>query len=330
MELLTPIWFVIIGFCIIMYVMLDGFDLGVGILFPFFLDKDDRDIMMSSILPVWDGNQTWLVLGFASLYGAFPLAFSLLLPALYLPLFGMVIALLFRGITLEFRLKAIDAQSIWDFLFFISSTLVALIQGLVLGTFVKGFTMGPNKLLNYDLFTPFNLTCSIAVLFGYALLGSTWVIGKTSGRLQEKMFQIAKICLAVVSVALVIISIWSPFVDPHIWNIWFNPNTIFKLAILPFVTACLIGFFIYSLYKKKENILFLLTIGIFMCSYAGFGISTWPYLIPRIITIWDAAAPAYSQSFMLVGALILLPVLIGYTAYSYYIFRGKIKEVIGY
>lgn len=330
MELLTSTWFVIIGFCIIMYVMLDGFDLGVGILFPFFLDKEDRDIMMSSILPVWDGNQTWLVLGFASLYGAFPRAFSLLLPALYLPLFGMVIALLFRGITLEFRLKATDVQYVWDFLFFVSSTLVALIQGLVLGTFVKGFTMGPNKLLNYDLFTFFNLTCSVAVLFGYALLGSTWVIGKTSGSLQEKMFKIAKICLAVVSIALVIISIWSPFVDPHIWNIWFNPNYIYKLSILPLVTACLIGLFIYCLYKKKERILFLLTVGIFFCSYAGFGISTWPYLIPRLITIWDAAAPAYSQSFMLVGALILLPVLIGYTAYSYYIFRGKIKEVIGY
>lgn len=328
--MLTATWFVIIGFCIIMYVMLDGFDLGVGILFPFFPDKHERDIMMSTILPVWDGNQTWLVLGFASLYGAFPLAFSLLLPALYLPLFGMVLALLFRGITLEFRLKSTAHQAMWDNLFFLSSTVVALIQGLVLGTFVKGFTMGPNQLLQYQLLTPFNLVCAVAVLFGYALLGSTWVIGKTVGLLQEKMFRIAKVCLIVVAIALVVVSIWSPFMDIRIWNIWFNPRTIYFLAVLPLITGIIILFFTYALAKRNDRVLFWLTLGIFFCSYAGFGISTWPYLIPRLLTIWEAAAPPYSQSFMLVGALILLPVLLGYTSYSYYIFRGKVKEVIGY
>src|SRR3990167_7154740 len=199
MELLASAWFVIIGFCIIMYVLLDGFDLGVGILFPFF-KRQDRDMMMSSILPLWDGNQTWLVLGGASLYGAFPLAFSLLLPALYLPIFLMILALLFRGITFEFRLKAKRALRFWDNLFFLSSTIATFSQGLVLGTFVKGYyiTAG-HSTLTYQLFSPFNVACGFSLLFGYALLASTWVIAKTTGELQKQMYHVAFICLCVVS-----------------------------------------------------------------------------------------------------------------------------------
>src|SRR3990167_4331355 len=212
MELLASAWFVIIGFCIIMYVLLDGFDLGVGILFPFF-KRQDRDMMMSSILPLWDGNQTWLVLGGASLYGAFPLAFSLLLPALYLPIFLMILALLFRGITFEFRLKAKRALRFLDNLFFLSSTIATFSQGLVLGTFVKGYyiTAG-HSTLTYQLFSPFNVAC------GFFLF----------------------ICLCVVSFALFAISIWTPFVDPVIARIWFNPHYIYYLAFLPFTTGCLI------------------------------------------------------------------------------------------
>jgi len=186
MNTLTFAWFVIIGFCIFMYVLLDGLDLGIGILFPLFKNKEDRSLMMSTILPVWDGNQTWLVLGGASLYGAFPLAFSLLLPALYLPIFLMVLALLLRGITFEFRLKATHAQPFWDKVFFLSSTTVAITQGFVLGTFVTGFQSAPGGHLQYHLFTAFNLICAIALLLGYALLGSAWSILKCAGNLQKK------------------------------------------------------------------------------------------------------------------------------------------------
>lgn len=331
MDILITAWYWLIGFCVMMYVLLDGVDLGIGILFPFFPNQRDRQTMISTILPVWDGNQTWLVLGTASLYGAFPLAFSLLLPALYLPILLMVLGLLFRGITFEFRLKAHKALPLWDGLFFLGSTVVTVIQGLVLGTFVTGFQLGKTgHILDFTLFTPFNMTCAIALLFGYALLGSTWVIAKTTGNLQKKMFSVAWIGLIIMSLGLLIISIWTPFISPAIWHIWFNPHYIYKLALLPFVTGCLILLCAYSIYQRREYILFWICLSIFMCSYAGVGISTWPYLIPHVMTTEQAAAPHSSLLFMFMGAAILLPFLLGYTLYSYYIFRGKITEMIGY
>jgi cytochrome d ubiquinol oxidase subunit II len=330
-EVLASAWVIIIGFCIIMYVLLDGFDLGIGILFPFFPDRHDRNIMVSTVLPVWDGNQTWLVLGGASLYGSFPKAFSLILPALYLPIFTMVIALLFRGITFEFRLKAQEnALRKWDILFCLSSTLVTICQGLLLGTFIKGFALGPNNTLIFTLFTPFNIVCAVSLVFGYALLAATWIIGKTSGKLQKRMFHIAKITLSVVVFFLGIISLWTPFIDLRIQQIWFNPAYIYKLAFLPVITGLLILYFIYCLKKRREFILFWLTLGIFICAYIGFGISTYPYIVPHVYTIWQMAAPPSSLLFMLFGALLLLPVLLAYTSYSYFVFRGKVTEMISY
>jgi cytochrome d ubiquinol oxidase subunit II len=329
-EVLASAWVVIIGFCIIMYVLLDGFDLGIGILFPFFQDRHDRNIMVSTVLPVWDGNQTWLVLGGASLYGAFPRAFSLVLPALYLPIFTMVIALLFRGITFEFRLKAKNSLRRWDMLFFLSSTVVTICQGLMLGAFVKGFTLGESNTLDFTLFTPFNITCAVALVFGYVLLGATWIIAKTSGELQSRMFGVARIALTAVIIFLVLISLWSPFIDSRIQQVWFNPQYMYKLAMLPLVTGLLILGMIYHLKKRSEYILFWFTLGIFVCAYIGFGISTFPYIIPHVLTIWQMAAPEGSLLFMLFGALLLLPVLLAYTSYSYYVFRGKVTEMIGY
>lgn len=330
-EILASAWVVIIGFCIIMYVLLDGFDLGIGILFPFFKNKHDRDIMVSTVLPVWDGNQTWLVLGGASLYGAFPLAFSLFLPGLYLPIFMMVIALLLRGITFEFRFKAKRSVALWNSLFFMSSTLATFVQGLLLGCFVKGFQLSHDgTMLVFELFTPFNVVCGIAMLFGYALLAATWIIAKTTGGLQKRMYHVASICLIVVTLFLILISVWSPFIDPAIRAVWFNPHYIFYLAILPLVTSLLIFNLGRGIYQRYEYRLFWLTLGIFICSYIGFGISTFPYLVPHIMTIWQLAAPSSSLLFMLFGALLLLPVLVAYTSYSYYVFRGKVTEPIEY
>jgi len=331
MGLLSTAWYLIIGFCILMYVLLDGFDLGVGILFPLFPKQHDRSVIISTILPVWDGNQTWLVLGGASLYGAFPLAFSLLLPALYLPIFLMILALLFRGITFEFRLKATRALRFWDTLFFLSSVTATFCQGLVLGTFVKGYNITQGQaVLTYELFHPFNITCGLALIFGYSLLASAWVIAKTTDELQAQMYKIAYVSLFVVSICLCIISLWTPMISSIIRDTWFNPAYIYNLALLPLATGCLILFCFYCIYKRREYILFWICIGIFFCGYVGFGISTWPYLIPHVITVWDAAAPDTSLRFMLVGALILLPLLVSYTFYSYYIFRGKVTEIIGY
>lgn len=328
MELLASTWYVIIGFCIIMYVLLDGFDLGIGILFPFF-NEHDQNLMVSSILPVWDGNQTWLVLGVACLYGAFPFAFSLILPALYLPLLIMVIALLLRGITFEFRLKEKKYRWLWSHIFYISSAIATFCQGLLLGAFVSGFDLDSQGALALLIMTPFNITCGIALLFGYALLGATWIIGKTTGSIQNKMYNAALLCLYAVAFFLCVISVVSPFIADAIWQRWFGPN-FYKLLILPMITGLLIVYFIYCIYRRKEYFLYWLTVGIFLCSYIGFGISTWPYLIPHIITVWQAAAPPGSQLFMLIGTLLLLPILIAYTAYAYYIFRDKVTDIIDY
>ena len=329
-QALASAWIVIIGFCIIMYVLLDGFDLGIGILFPFFKQTHDRNIMLSTVLPVWDGNQTWLVLGFASLYGAFPKAFSMLMSGLYLPIFLMVMALLFRGITFEFRLKETGSRRFWDILFWLSSTCATFAQGVILGIFVKGFTLGPDDTLLYQSFTCFNVACGVAMLFGYALLAATWIIGKTTGPLQKKMFIVARISLFAVACFMLLISLWTPFIGAEIKRIWFNPDTIYKLACLPMLTGILIAYCAYGLAKQREHIIFWLSLGIFICGYIGFGISTFPYIIPRVLTVFAAAAPDSSLLFMLFGALLLLPLLIGYTSYSYYVFRGKITKTLEY
>lgn len=330
MEMLATVWYLIIGFIILMYVLLDGFDLGVGILFPLFKGAD-QNLMMSSILPVWDGNQTWLVLGVACLYGAFPQAFSLFLPAFYLPLMSMIIALLLRGITFEFRIKEKKYRWIWSYIFFLSSITVAFLQGLVLGSFVKGFELNiPAQRLEFSIFTPFNITCGVALIFGYALLGSTWIISKTTGAIQTKMFSIAFYCLWITTFFMCVVSIWSPFVDPSVWQRWFSPENFNKVAILPCITAVIVACFAYCVYKRYEYILYWLAVIIFMCSYIGVGISTWPYLIPHHITYLEAAGPLNSQLFMLVGTLLLLPILIAYTSYAYYIFRNKVSDIIDY
>lgn len=329
MEMLSVICYMIIGFCIIMYVLLDGFDLGIGILFPFY-SEHDKNLMMSTILPVWDGNQTWLVLGIACLYGAFPNGFSLVMPALYLPLLIMVIALLLRGITFEFRLKEKNYRWLWNYIFFISSTIATFSQGLLVGAFVKGFDINAQGHLFLTILTPFNITCGIALLFGYAFLGSTWTITKTTGPLQNKMYRTAFLLLWIVAFFLCVISLWSPFINNDIWDRWFSTENFPKVLPLPLFTAAVIVYCSYCIQKKREYIIHSLAVLIFICSYIGFGISTWPYLVPHFLTIWEVAAPPSSQIFLLVGALLLLPVLLGYTFYAYYIFRDKVVDAIEY
>lgn len=326
-HFLAFIWLGIIGFAIIMYVILDGFDLGTGILSIFIDNEHQRDLMISTIMPVWDGNQTWLVLGGATLYGAFPLAFSTILPILYMPILVMVAALLFRGVVFEFRLKANRSKRLWEWAFFIGSFMTALAQGMMLGGFVQGFHANNG---NYQWITPFSFTCGIALVFGYSLLASNWLIAKTEGDLQQKCYRSAKICLIVIAFFATVISLWSPLVDPDISARWFNPELIGYLAVLPAVTALLFFLHWMALKMQKEFSPFWLAIGIFVLCYIGFVISVWPYIVPRSITYTDAAAPETSLLFMLVGTLIMLPVLLYYTYHSYRIFRGKVKDVIKY
>lgn len=322
---LILIWACVISFVIMMYVLLDGFDLGVGILFAWIKKPAQRDIMMSTIMPIWDGNETWLVMGGASLYAAFPVAYSVILPTLYMPIMIMLAALIFRGIAFEFRFKAHRSRFLWDISFIVGSTLAAFTQGIILGTFVEGYGNSlPLVSAPYDWFTPFTVMSGIAVVMGYALLGSTWLIIKTVGELQEKMFKAAKILLLIVVVFLLMVSVWTPLTNPQIFVRWFSVPNIFYLALLPLMTAIVIMWNFYALHKRYEFLPFMLSIALFLFSYIGFCISSWPYIVPHVISIWDAAAAPSSLKFTLYGVAVLLPVLLGYTAYSYYVFRGKV------
>jgi cytochrome bd ubiquinol oxidase subunit II len=333
MDFLVVGWVSIIAFCIIMYVILDGFTLGTGLIMPFIQDEKERSVLFSALLPTWDGNQTWLVLGTASLYGAFPLAFSFILPTLYLPLMVMLMALLFRGIVFEFRLKA-HGKVIrrWDRLFIIGSYVATFIQGVVLGSFVRGFTgtIVNHSIPAYHWLSPFSLFTGFGLLFGYSLLGSTRMLLKTEGTLQDKLFTLAKILLICVGVLMLVATLWTPFLDPHIKQKWFASGNTGTLIILPLVTIAAWFWALIALSNKKESAPYWLTIGIFICGYAGFGYSLWPYIVPHVYTIWQAAADRHSLGFIMVGACIMIPVLLVYTWFSYRIFRGKVKDVIHY
>ncbi|MFN3234153.1 MAG: cytochrome d ubiquinol oxidase subunit II [Gammaproteobacteria bacterium] len=333
MEFFPTAWAIIIAFCIIMYVILDGFTLGTGLCLPFIKDRRHRDIMFSAILPTWDGNQTWLVLAGASLYGAFPVAFSIMLPTLYFPLILMVVALLFRGVVFEFRLKATENEAEkWETLFFVASFIVVFIQGMLLGTYVIGFDAKITDLVipAYHWLSPFSLFTGVALVFGYTLLGSTRLIMKTERELQDCFYRIAIIALITVGVCMAIVSLWMPFLSNIIKEKWFLSDNTRYLAILPLLSTVAFFWCLTALFFKNEKVPFYLATALFLFGYAGFGYSVFPYIVPHQLTILQAAAPEGSLKFMFIGACVMLPVLLFYTGYSYHIFRGKVKDVISY
>lgn len=324
------IWAFLIALAVMMYVLLDGFDLGIGILFPWIRSKEHRDIMMNSIAPVWDGNETWLVLGGAGLYPTFPLAYGTLLSILYLPIMVMLGALVFRGVAFEFRFKSHRSQFLWDIAFSGGSALAAFCQGLILGTFVHGYTSVPNTAHYIVWFTPFSIVTGIAVMVGYALLGATWLIIKTEGELQKTMYHNAKIFFGGIVFFIALVSLWTPFIAPDIFARWFAlPNFLYLLP-LPLLTLAAVIYGFYALYHHYEKTPFLMAIALFCFCFIGLCISSWPYIIPRTVTIWQAAADVKSLKFLLVGAVILLPTLLAYSAYSYYVFKGKVRVNEGY
>lgn len=318
----------ILAFIVIMYVILDGFDLGIGILFPFTHGEQERDQMMNSIAPVWDGNETWLVFGGAMLYGAFPSVYGLLLPILYMPLMLMLIALIFRGVSFEFRFKAEKSKPLWNWSFAMSSIAAAFFQGVVLGCFVQGFPVNATQLTinDNDWLTPFTLLTGIALVCGYGLLGATWMIIKSEGQLQKKMIHFAKGLLVLVSIFLVFVSIWTPLHSQETFTRWYSFPNVFLLAPLPAITALMVYLTWKNLSSGHEQKPFIYSIVIFLCAYFGIAISVYPYLIPHRVTLWEAAAPDSTLLFILVGVAIMLPILTIYTLYAYHVFRGKSSE----
>ncbi|SDF52031.1 cytochrome d ubiquinol oxidase subunit II [Bosea robiniae] len=333
MEWYLPvIWAGVIGTAVMLYVILDGFDLGIAILFPTTKDEGERDQMMNSVAPFWDGNETWLVLGGAGLWVAFPYAYAIIMPAFYIPVILMLLALIFRGVAFEFRWVAKPHHKVWDLAFWAGSTLAAFAQGLILGGLLQGvkvvdkqFAGGP-----FDWLTPFTVMCGIGVVIGYATLGATWLVYKTEGPVADRARRQAKALLLGLLAFAVLVSLWTPYAHPRISARWFTPSNLMLLWPLPVLTA-ICGYFAWKrLHGAHEFTPFALTIAIFVLCFLGLAVSNYPYLVPPDLTIWDTAAAPSSHIFVLIGVSFLLPTILFYTAFVYWTFRGKVRIDSGY
>jgi cytochrome d ubiquinol oxidase subunit II len=333
----TVIWAVIIYFAVFMYVLLDGFDLGIGLLFPFTPKKRDRDTMMNTVAPVWDGNETWLVLGGEGLLAAFPLAYSIILSGLYLPLIFMLIGLVFRGVAFEFRFKAKEHERHrWDKAFIGGSLVATFFQGVSLGAFLDGIAVSGARFSGgpLDWVAPFPLLAGVGVMITYTLLGATWLVMKTEGELHARMVQVARPCALLLLAAIVIVSIWTPWRDPAVAQRWFTYPNILFLAPVPVLVLVFTVLLLRSLKGKGDDLPyrlpFVASMALVFLGYSGMAISIWPHIVPPSISIWEAASPPSSQGFALVGTLFILPIILMYTTWSYWVFRGKISADAGY
>ena len=324
---LPLIFGIIIATAVFLYVFLDGFDLGIGIIFPFAPSDKCRDRMMNSIAPFWDGNETWLVMGGGGLFAAFPLAYAILMPAFYIPIIGMLLGLIMRGVAFEFRFKASEkTKCFWDYIFHFGSLAAAFFQGSILGAFVQGVKVDGRNFSGspFDWASSFSIMTGIALIFGYALLGSTWLIMKTEDITQSWSRKVASYALGFIAIFMILVSAIMPFLNERVKEFWFSTPNIYYLSLLPLITA----FLLFALWRdlknnKREYRPFLISIGLFFMGYMGIAVSVYPWIIPFQYDIWQAAASPEGLSLMLVGVLPLLPIILGYTGYCYYVFRGK-------
>jgi cytochrome d ubiquinol oxidase subunit II len=328
----VPLWTMILGLAVFLYVLLDGFDLGVGILYRFLPDKESRHLAMNSIAPVWDGNETWLVLGGVGLLAAFPLAFAIIMPAVYFPILVMLLALIFRGVAFEFRLRDAEHLTFWEYGFSYGSAAAAFAQGVVLGSLIQGFAVEGRAFRggSFDFLTPFSVFSGVALMVGYALLGACWLVMKTEGALQEQARRHALWCLYGVVAAIAAVSVWTPLAHPYVAERWFSWPNLLYLAPIPALTGLLIVWVWYALRNRLEIVPFVGSAGIFVLSYAGIAISLWPFLVPYQFTLWETASTPNTQAFLLIGTMFLLPIILINMGWSYWVFRGKVQADIGY
>jgi cytochrome bd ubiquinol oxidase subunit II len=328
----VPLWTLLLGMAVFFYVLLDGFDLGVGMLFGLAPDAASRNTIMNTIAPVWDGNETWLVFGGIGLWAAFPLAFAIIIPAVYFPILVMLLALVFRGVAFEFRFRDAENKTFWDHAFCHGSGMATFAQGLVLGTFIQGFRVSDRQFAgtSFDFLSPFALLTGFALLFGYGLLGAGWLILKTEGNVQAVARRQGRICLIAVLMAIGIVSIWTPFMSETIAARWFAWPNILLLSPVPLATAAVAWLTWHALGSEAQATPFFGAIGLFVLSYLGIAISLYPMIVPQHFTLWQAASSDRTQAFLLVGTLALLPVILMYTGWSYWVFRGKVRNEIGY
>ena len=330
---LPLIWYGLIATAVFLYVLLDGFDLGLGVLFPFAPSDTCRDRMMNSIAPFWDGNESWLVLGGGGLFAAFPLAYAVLMPAFYLPVIFMLLGLISRGVAFEFRFKATGrSRRIWDYSFHFGSLTAAFMQGVILGAFVRGVEVEDRSFSGgaFDWLSAYSVMTGVAVVFGYALLGATWLVMKTDGITQDWARKCASYVLGYVGLFLGIVSISMPMMNAEVRALWFTLPNFFFLLPIPLTTLALFVMIWRDLHHGREVRPFFLSIGVFLTGYLGLGISLWPWLVPFAITFRQAAAAPASQSLLLIGTVIMLPLVLAYTGFCYYLFRGKASHESAY
>jgi len=328
---LVPLWAGIMALGVFMYVLLDGFDLGIGILSPFAPDDASRDLMMNSVAPVWDGNETWLVLGGVVLLAAFPLAFAVIMPAVYFPILFMLVGLIFRGVAFEFRHMS-SVGHLWNRSFQYGSIVATFAQGLVLGTYIQGIPVDGRHYIggSFDWATPFSLLVGVGLIIGYGLIGACWLIMKTEGELQRWARNKATLLTFGVAAFIGMVSLWTPFLQPQIFARWFAWPNMLILSPVPMITIALFAWLSWSIKSGREAEPFLAALGLFGMCYLGLGISILPMIVPYKITLWAAASSSKSQGFLMIGTLFLLPIIVTYTGWSYWVFRGKVKAGSGY
>lgn len=329
---LAPLWLFILGVAVFFYVLLDGFDLGVGMIYGLINERAARNVIMDSIAPVWDGNETWLVLGGLGLLAAFPLAFAIIIPAVYFPILLMLLALIFRGVAFEFHFRDTAHTTFWDRAFYFGSLIAAFAQGIILGAFIQGFAVEGRQFVgrSVDCFTPFSLFTGIALVFGYGLLGAGWLVLKTEGELQDRARRIGRWCFVGVMLAMVIVTFWTPALESTIAQRWFSWPNIAYLSPIPIITLLLAYNEWQALNNRSELAPFMGAISLFLICYIGIAISLFPIIVPHHFTVWQAASSPDTQIFLLIGTVFLLPIILMYTAWSYWVFRGKVRGDAGY
>jgi len=329
---LVPLWAGILSLAVLMYVLLDGFDLGVGILFFFRRHDEDRDMMVASVAPIWDFNETWLILGSGGLLAVFPLAFAVIMPAVYFPILLMLLGLLFRGVAFEFRDAPHAHKHLWNGAFAYGSLVATFAQGVVLGNFIRGFPVNGRVFAgtSWDWVAPFPLLTGVGLVVGYSLLGATWLVMKTEGELQAWARRMARWFLLGLLAFILLVSVWTPLEEPRIAQRWFSYPNLLYFSPVPVLTMALAATLWHALSRERDVLPFLCAMGLFFLSYTGLIISLWPYVAPPSITLWDAATAPMSQQFLIVGTMFLLPVILLYVFWSYWVFRGKVRADIGY
>ena len=325
---LSVVWAGIIAFAVALYVVMDGFDLGIGILFPGFKVGAERDAAMNAIAPVWDGNETWLVLGGGGLMAAFPLAYAIVLPALYAPLIAMLLGLVFRGVAFEFRWRDPRHRGWWDAGFTLGSVLATLAQGIVLGALLQGIAVSGRRYAGgwFDWLTPFSLLCGVALVIAYATLGGAWLIWKTQGQVRDDARRLLRWTVPAMLLAIGAVSALTPFLEGQYYQRWFAWPGLLVTVPMPLAVGAVTLLLWRSLSGEKDHAPFLWTLALFALSMLGLAISIWPDVVPGRVSIWQAAAPETSQVFMLVGTAVLIPLILAYTGWAYWVFRGKIAD----